>query len=90
MHSGIDIEKFEGYTPQPHQGHEFGDVSMLVNLHGRNMTFCGAAKTVVTFTVKKTVNIARTVLVTFNNFFINITLSKLFNDLLLNFYIIII
>ena len=40
------FEKFEGYTPQPHQGHEFGDVSMLVNLHGRNMTFCGAAKSV--------------------------------------------
>lgn len=40
------FEKFEGYTPQPHQGHEFGDVSMLVNLHGKNMTFCGAAKSV--------------------------------------------
>lgn len=40
------FEDFEGYTPQPHQGHEFGDVSMLVNLHGKNMTFCAAAKSV--------------------------------------------
>lgn len=40
------FEDFEGYTPQPHQGHEFGDVSMLVNLRGRNMTFCAAAKSV--------------------------------------------
>lgn len=40
------FEDFEGYTPQPHQGHEFGDVSMLVNLHGKNMTLCAAAKSV--------------------------------------------
>lgn len=40
------FEDFEGYTPQPHQGHEFGDVSMLVNLRGRNMTFLGAAKSI--------------------------------------------
>lgn len=40
------FEGFEGYTPQPHQGHEFGDVSMLVNLRGRNMTFLGAAKSI--------------------------------------------
>ncbi|WP_415535501.1 hypothetical protein [Dehalobacter sp. 4CP] len=40
------FENFEGYTPQPHQGHEFGDVSMLVNLRGRNMTFLGAAKSI--------------------------------------------
>lgn len=40
------FENFEGYMPQPHQGHEFGDVSMLVNLHGKNMTFCAAAKSV--------------------------------------------
>ncbi len=38
------FETFEEYTPQPHQGHEFGDVSMLVGLHGRNVTFLGAAK----------------------------------------------
>ena len=40
------FEIFEGYTPQPHQGHEFGDVSMLVNLRGKNMTLCAAAKSV--------------------------------------------
>lgn len=40
------FECFEGYIPQPHQGHEFGDVSMLVNLRGRNMTFLGAAKSI--------------------------------------------
>lgn len=40
------FENFEGYIPQPHQGHEFGDVSMLVKLHGETMTFCGAAKSV--------------------------------------------
>lgn len=45
------FEKFEGFTPQTHQGHEFGDVSMLVTLHGKNMTFCAAAKSVPT--VKK-------------------------------------
>lgn len=38
------FENFEGYTPQPHQGHEFGDVSMLVSLNGKNVTFLGAAK----------------------------------------------
>ena len=40
------FEDFEGYTPQPHQGHEFGDVALLVNLHGKNMTLCAAAKSV--------------------------------------------
>jgi hypothetical protein len=45
------FEKFEGFTPQTHHGHEFGDVSMLVTLHGKNMTFCAAAKSVPT--VKK-------------------------------------
>lgn len=38
------FENFEGYIPQPHQGHEFGDVSMLLSLHGRNYTFTGIAK----------------------------------------------
>lgn len=42
------FEDFEGYIPQPHQGHEFGDVSMLLSLNGRNVTFLGAAKSVVT------------------------------------------
>lgn len=40
------FEFFEGYTPAPHQGHEFGDVSMLLNLHGQNVTFVGVAKKV--------------------------------------------
>lgn len=40
------FEDFEGYTPQPHQGHEFGDVALLVNLRGKNMTLCAAAKSV--------------------------------------------
>ncbi len=40
------FEGFEGYIPQPHQGHEFGDVSMLLNLRGRNITFLGAAKSI--------------------------------------------
>lgn len=40
------FEDFEGYTPQPHQGHEFGDVSMLLTLRGRNLSFLGAAKSV--------------------------------------------
>ena len=40
------FESFEGYTPAPHQGHEFGDVSMLINLHGQNVTFVGVAKKV--------------------------------------------
>ncbi len=40
------FEDFEGYTPQPHQGHEFGDISMLVKLNGRNVSFLGAAKSV--------------------------------------------
>lgn len=40
------FEEFEGYTPQPHQGHEFGDVSMLVTYNGNNLTFLGAAKSV--------------------------------------------
>lgn len=37
---------FEGFTPQPHQGHEFGDVSFLTNLRGKNMTLLGIAKSV--------------------------------------------
>lgn len=38
------FENFEGFVPQPHQGHEFGDISMLVSIDGRNLTFLGAAK----------------------------------------------
>lgn len=38
------FEDFEGFTAQPHQGHEFGDVSMIVKLNGINMTFLGVAK----------------------------------------------
>lgn len=37
---------FEGFTPQPHQGHEFGDISMLVSCAGCNITFLGVAKSV--------------------------------------------
>ena len=40
------FERFEGYTLQPHQGHEFGDISMLVKLNGENVTFLGIAKSV--------------------------------------------
>lgn len=40
------FEGFEGFVPQPHQGHEFGDVSMLVKYQGKNMTFQGLAKSV--------------------------------------------
>lgn len=40
------FEEFEGYTPQPHQGHEFGDVSMLLNLRGNNLVFQGIAKSI--------------------------------------------
>ena len=40
------FENFEGYTLQPHQGHEFGDVSMLLTYNGKNLTFLGAAKSV--------------------------------------------
>lgn len=40
------FESFEGFTPQPHQGHEFGDVSMLLSLNGNNITFLGVAKSV--------------------------------------------
>ncbi len=40
------FENFEGYVPQPHQGHEFGDISMLVSIEGKNMTFLGVAKSV--------------------------------------------
>lgn len=40
------FETFEGFVPQPHQGHEFGDVSMLLKYQGRNMTFQGIAKSV--------------------------------------------
>jgi hypothetical protein len=45
--------RFEGYTPQPHQGHEFGDVSMNVKCHGETMTFMGIAKSVITGKSKK-------------------------------------
>lgn len=48
------FEDFEGYTPQPHQGHEFGDVSMLVTYNGNNLTFLGAAKSVNLRTPKTT------------------------------------
>ena len=40
------FETFEGFVLQPHQGHEFGDVSMLLKYQGRNMTFQGIAKSV--------------------------------------------
>lgn len=40
------FENFEGFTPQPHQGHEFGDISMLVSVGGKNVTFLGVAKSV--------------------------------------------
>lgn len=40
------FENFEGFTAQPHQGHEFGDVAMLVSLRGKNLSFCAAAKSV--------------------------------------------
>jgi len=40
------FEGFEGFVPQPHQGHEFGDVSMLLKYQGKNMTFQGMAKSV--------------------------------------------
>lgn len=36
--------RYEGFTPQPHQGHEFGDVSFLINHKNMNMTFLGIAK----------------------------------------------
>lgn len=48
------FEGFEGYTPQPHQGHEFGDVSMLVTCNGKNSTFLGVAKSVNSRTPKIT------------------------------------
>ena len=38
------FEDFEGFTAQPHQGHEFGDVSMIVTTNGQNKTFLGVAK----------------------------------------------
>lgn len=40
------FEGFEGFVPQPHQGHEFGDVSMLLKYQGKNMAFQGMAKSV--------------------------------------------
>lgn len=40
------FENFEGFVPQPHQGHEFGDVSMLLKYQGKNMSFQGIAKSV--------------------------------------------
>ena len=40
------FEDFEGFIPQPHQGHEFGDVAMLLQYQGKNMTFQGIAKSV--------------------------------------------
>lgn len=45
--------RFEGYTPQPHQGHEFGDVSMKVKYNGESLTFMGIAKSVVSGRSKK-------------------------------------
>lgn len=58
------FEDFEGYTPQPHQGHEFGDVSMLLTYNGRNLTFLGAAKSVNLHTPKitKTSNTGREII----------------------------
>lgn len=38
------FKSFEGFNMQPHHGHEFGDVSMLVSLNGTNRTFIGIAK----------------------------------------------
>lgn len=38
------FEDFEGFVAQPHNGHEFGDVSMIVSLNGQNQTFLGIAK----------------------------------------------
>ncbi len=38
------FEDFEGFTAQPHQGHEFGDVSTVVTLNGNSRTFLGVAK----------------------------------------------
>lgn len=35
---------FDGYTPQPHQGHEFGDISMLISYKGESISFVGIAK----------------------------------------------
>lgn len=40
------FEGFEGFTPQPHQGHEFGDISMLITLNDKNVSFLGIAKSV--------------------------------------------
>lgn len=40
------FDGFEGYTPQPHQGHEFGDISMLIKINNENKTFLGIAKSV--------------------------------------------
>ncbi len=40
------FEGFEGFIPQPHQGHEFGDVAMLLRYQGKNRTFQGIAKSV--------------------------------------------
>ena len=39
------FDGFEGFTMQPHQGHEFGDVSMVVTLDDCSQTFLGVAKT---------------------------------------------
>ncbi len=38
------FERFEGFTPQPHQGHEFGDISMIVTLNSHKYVLCGMAK----------------------------------------------
>ena len=38
------FDGFEGFTMQPHQGHEFGDVSMVVTLDDCSQTFLGVAK----------------------------------------------
>ena len=45
--------RFEGYAPQPHQGHEFGDVAMNVKCGGAAMTFMGIAKSVISNKNKK-------------------------------------
>lgn len=38
------FEDLEGFIAQPHQGHEFGDVSAIVSLNGQNKTLLGVAK----------------------------------------------
>ena len=38
------FEDLEGFTAQPHHGHEFGDVSTIISINGQNNTFLGVAK----------------------------------------------